>query len=179
MNNLRRMEYPAKYKKKVKLSRSTMEDLKLWLSFLDSAEEGISINRVIFRKPTITTFSDACEAGFGGFCPQTGFGWRYRFTDVENKAFAPNAKEYIASAIDMDFHLEMDPDPSPFQCIFNRNDSSSTVGWLRKSNHDPKDAPIHNEVARFHATNMLRRNVCNYSQHLTGRVECCGGLPIA
>ena len=35
-------------------------------------------------------------------------------------------------------------------------------------NHDPDDAPIHNEVAIFHARNMMRRDACNYSQHLSG-----------
>ena len=114
MKNLQRMEYLAKFKKKIKLSRSAMVDLELWLSFLESAAKGISINRVVFRKPTITTFSDASEAGIGGFCPKTGFGWRYLFTDEENKAFTLNAKEYIASAIDMDFQMDLDPGPRPF-----------------------------------------------------------------
>ena len=76
MNNLRRMEYLARFKKKVKLSRGAMDNLELWLSFLKSAAKGISINRVIFRKSTITTFSDASEAGIGGFCPKTGIRWR-------------------------------------------------------------------------------------------------------
>jgi hypothetical protein len=30
-------------------------------------------------------------------------------------------------------------------------DSSTAMGWLHKSNHDPEDAPVHSEVARFHA----------------------------
>ena len=137
MNNLRRMEYLAKFKKKIKLSRSAMDDLELWLSFLESAAKGISINRVVFRKPTITTFSDASEAGIGGFCPKTGFGWRYLFTDEENKAFTLNAKEYITSAIDMNFQMELDPDPRPFPCTLNRTNSTSSMGWLRKSNQDP------------------------------------------
>jgi hypothetical protein len=48
-----------KFKRKVKLSHGTMKYLELWLSFIKSAAAGISINRVIFRKPTIITFSDA------------------------------------------------------------------------------------------------------------------------
>ena len=52
-----------------------MDILNLWLDFLKSAEEGISINRVFFRKPTITSFSDSSELGIGGFCPKTGIGW--------------------------------------------------------------------------------------------------------
>jgi hypothetical protein len=168
MNNLRRMECLAKFKGKVKLSHGTMKDLELWLSFIESAAAGISINRVVFRKPTIITFSDASEAGIGGYCPKTGVGWRYLFTEEENKALTLNCKEYIGSAIDMDFQVEMDPDPNPFPCVLNETDSTSAMGWLRKSNHDPVDAPIHNAIARFHAINMLERNACNYSQHLPG-----------
>ena len=71
----------------------------------------------------------------------------------------------------MEIHADNDPQGSPYPCILNRSDSTSTVGWLRKSNHDPHDAPIHNEVARFHARNMMARQACNYSQHLPGRLN--------
>ena len=115
----------------------------------------------MFRKPTITTYSDASEAGIGGFCPKTGTGWRYLFTEEENKALTLNTKEYIASAIDMDFHMEFDPDPASFPCVLNWTDSTTAMGWLHKSNHDPEDAPIHNKITRYHTSNMLRRNACN------------------
>ena len=135
------MEYLAKYKTQFKLSRSTMQDIELWLIFFESATHGISITRVIFWKPTITTLSDASEAGIGGFCPKSGIAWRYLFTEEENKAFTLNAKEYITSVIDMDFHMEMDPNQAPFPCVFNMTDSTSANGWLCKSNHDPEVAP--------------------------------------
>ena len=54
---------------------------------------------------------------------------------------------------------------TPLSCILNISDSSSTFGCLRKSNHDSIYAPIHNEVARFHAHNMMASNACNYSQN--------------
>ena len=56
-------------------------------------------------------------------------------------------------------------------CILNRSDRSSTIGWLRKSNHDPTDAPIHNEVARFHARNMMASNTWNYYQYLPEKLN--------
>ena len=43
--------------KKVKLNRKMTDDLILWLEFLQSAKAGISINRIVFRKPIIATFS--------------------------------------------------------------------------------------------------------------------------
>ena len=95
MNNLRKMEYLAEFRKKVKLSHTTVEDLKLWLIFLESACRGISINRVVFRKPTIASFSDALETRIGGFCPKTGVIWRHEFSNANQAAFTLNAKEYL------------------------------------------------------------------------------------
>ena len=69
-----------------------MEDLTPWLEFLKSVKEGFSINRVIFRKPTLTTFSDSSKIGIGGFCPQTGIMWRYFFTEAERQSFTLNTK---------------------------------------------------------------------------------------
>ena len=61
--------------------------------------------------------------------------------------------------------------------MLNMTDSSTAMGWLHKSNHDPDNAPVHNEVAKSDAENMLRRHACNYSQHLSGVknvvAECC------
>ena len=51
-----------------------MDDLSLWLDFLKSAEDGISINIVIFRKPTTITFLDSTGLGIGGLCPKTDIG---------------------------------------------------------------------------------------------------------
>ena len=152
MNNLRRMETIAKSNdaQRVKLSQTTLADLDLWLEFLTSARDGISMNRVVFRKPTQITFSDSSEIGISGFSPHTGIAWRYRFTEEEAKSFTLNVKEYIASAIDMDLQAQFDTSGNPYPCILNRTDSTSTAGWLRKSNHDASERPIHNEIARWH-----------------------------
>ena len=126
---------------------------------------------MVFRKPTITTFSDSSKCGIGGFCPQTGIGCRYHFTEEEQQAFTINTKEYIASAIDMKVQSYNTKFTTLFPFILNRSDSFSTVGWLRKSNNDPINTPIHNEVARFHAHNMMARNACNHSQHFPGKLN--------
>ena len=117
------------------MSRSTREDLKLWLCFLDSAERGISINHIVFRKPNVISFTDASGAGMGGFSPTTGIAWRHRFTDAENKALTLNAKEHLASTVDMNVQLDHLPDPAPFRRIrFDRKTcrhSSSEVERFR------------------------------------------------
>ena len=171
MSNLRQTEAIARRETKVKISRRTLDDLELWLEFLDSSKYGISINRVIFRKPAITTFSYSLKCGIVSFCPQTGIGWRYHFTEEQQQAFNLNTKEYIASSIDMEVQSDNTKFITPFPRILNRSDSSSTVGCLHTSNHDPINAPIHNEVAKFYAHNMMTRKACNYSQHFPGKLN--------
>ena len=80
-------------------------------------------------------------------------------------------KEYITLAINMEIQAEHDSNPNPFPCTLNRSDSIITVRWLRKSNHNPEDAPIHSEVAGYHARNTPKRNTCNCSQYLPRRLN--------
>ena len=152
----------------VKLSDRAKADLRLWLDFLSSAKQGISLNRIVFRKPTLHSFSDASEWGIGGFSPHTGVGWRYEFTEGQHKTFTLNCKEFIGLVVDSVIQSQYDPSPCPFPCYLHWSDSTSTVGWLRKSNFLPDEQPIHDEVARFHARHMMKMNACNYSQHLPG-----------
>ena len=44
-----------------------------------------------------------------------------------------------------------DPSTCPFPCYRNWSNSVTTVGWQRKSSHDPGMAPIYDEVARYQA----------------------------
>ena len=60
-----------------------MGDLSFWLSFLKSVEKGISINRVVFCKPTIISLSDASKADMDGFYHNTGVMRRHCFMDEE------------------------------------------------------------------------------------------------
>ena len=48
MSNLCQMETIARRKTKFNISRRTLDDLDLWIEFLESAKYVISINRVIF-----------------------------------------------------------------------------------------------------------------------------------
>ena len=171
MGNLRRMETIASRTKFVKLSSTTLADLELWLEFLDSAKKGISINRIIFRKATLVSFSDASETGIGGFSPHTGIAWRCKFSKDEQQAFALNLKEHIASAVDSAAQAANDTSECPHPCHLNVTDSTTTMGWLRKSNFEEEERPIHQEISRWHARNTMSRDACNYSQHFPGKMN--------
>ena len=60
---------------------------------------------------------------------------------------------------------------TPFPWILNISDSSSTVGWLRKSNHDPIDAPHSQWGGEIPRTQHDVKDACNYSQHFPGKLN--------
>jgi len=61
MNNIRSAMYRAVSSNSyVYLDKETKEDLRLWLEFVQ-AKEGISINKIVFRKPPLQNFPDASE----------------------------------------------------------------------------------------------------------------------
>jgi hypothetical protein len=67
----------SKYKwTTLKLSKKS--DLFLILAFMDEAKKGISMNNLVFRKPTMVLRSDASEFGIGGYNLTTGKAWRYK-----------------------------------------------------------------------------------------------------
>eukprot|EP00956_Cyclotella_meneghiniana_P032130 scaffold86951_cov48-Cyclotella_meneghiniana.AAC.2 len=166
INRIRRDEQRAARHRAVKLARETKEDLKLWLQFITYAKNGISINSVIFRTPTSISISDACETGMGGYDPLSGNMWRHEFSEIEQRAFTLNTKEFLAAQISQELTLKNDP--SEFPCHLNIGDSTVAEAWMYKSNHDPEHSPIQNAIARRMASNLIERKGCNYSQHIRG-----------
>ena len=169
MSRLRSLQKTSSSANKfAKLDAATRQDLRLWLDFLSAARDGISLNRIVFRKPTLQSYSDASEFGIGGYSPSTGVAWRYEFSEAQQLAFTLNCKEYIGLVVDSVIQSKHDPSPNPFPCYLHWSDSMSTVGWMRKSNFNFGEMPVHAEIARFHARHMMKLNACHYSQHLPG-----------
>lgn len=83
-----------------------------------------------------------------------------------NAPFPLNTKEYIAAVIAALISLQNDPCEHP--CVLSLGDSSTTTSWLHKSNHVPASSPVHNEIARWHASNLLEHQASDYSQHIAG-----------
>lgn len=166
LNRLRRLEYIADRYGRAMITPRARDDLLLWIVFLNRAHRGISINSVVFRKPTLACFSDASEHGIGGYCLNTGLAWRYRFSKAERESFTLNLKEFLGSVINGMVNLPRDSSPSP--CLLSIGDSNCAAGWLHKSNFDPDLEPIHSEVAREHARTITSNDACEYSQHIPG-----------
>ena len=58
--------------KRIRLTPKIIRDLHLWLHFLSLAQDGISINLVLERRPDSIFIMDSCEYGIGGFSLKTG-----------------------------------------------------------------------------------------------------------
>ncbi|KAL9178537.1 hypothetical protein ACHAXT_001875 [Thalassiosira profunda] len=166
INRIRRAQELADKYRSIRIDDETKRDLLLWIDLLRKASGGISINNIVYRKPTCIPITDASEIGIGGYCLNSNKLWRYQFNTYEQRSFTLNAKEYIASVVGAIIALEDDSSSHP--CMASLSDSTSTVAWLHKSNHDPNSHPIHNAIARWHARNLLAANACDYSQHVPG-----------
>lgn len=161
MSRLRGFELMARHHRNVRLSAKIVADLKLWSEFLLSApHEGISLNSIVFWKPTLVSFTDASEEGMGGYCPTTGIAWRYKFSEREQRVFTLNCKEYLAVVVDLKIQLKFDSYPGQCPCYLSWCDNTTGVSWLRKSSHK-ESQPIHMAIARDHARAMMELNACN------------------
>ena len=83
LNNIEHLLTKLRRKKKnyrMKISQRVRDDLSLSLLFLDRAHEGINMNLIVFRRPTIIHIGDASEHGMGAFALH-GRAWRYLIPD--------------------------------------------------------------------------------------------------
>lgn len=148
------------------LTSEQRNDLVLWIEFLDMALQGISMNNLVFRKPTRIGRSDASTHGIGGFSATSGVAWRWALPESYRDRASLNALEFLASYITiwMDIHHGNAPKES---CFLAQADSTSAAGWLRKSNFCDDD-PFHLGIARAAASLVMGHGSCLYSQWFPG-----------
>ena len=74
LGRLRQAEFTAKQKRgrPIIFNREQLDDLRLWLQFINIAGNGISMNLISYRAPTRILKADACEHGVGGYSLKTG-----------------------------------------------------------------------------------------------------------
>jgi hypothetical protein len=90
-------------KQQIVLHQSELDDLALWLEFLDHAKVGISLNKITIQHPARISWSDACPYGIGGY-NLGGFAWRIKIPEMSplqgdkrfNKLF-----EFIGKAVNV------------------------------------------------------------------------------
>jgi hypothetical protein len=115
------------------ISQDEVEDLDLWLLFLEKAHAGISMNRITIRKPSKLCWSDSCPFGIGDFL-LLGRAWRVRVPtsspiwgeDISNKVL-----EFLGRMITVWLViLECTENGSEQDCILAIGDNTSAIGCM-------------------------------------------------
>jgi hypothetical protein len=150
------------------LSITEKTDLHLTISFLDMARDGISINNIVYRKPTKIYRSDASEFGLGGYNITSGEAWRFEIPIDCRLRTSLNSLEFIACMITIWVDI-LNNKIIQEDCILSQTDSTTANGWLRKSNFSESD----DEVAQLTTARQLAKLVmnsrsCLYSQWFAG-----------
>jgi hypothetical protein len=150
------------------LRHTEKSDLHLMKTFIDKAMMGISLNNVVFRKPTHIYRSDASEFGLGGYNLITGHSWRFELPLDCRLRSSLNSLEFIACIINIWIDIIVGDVP-PESCFLSQTDSSTATGWLRKSNFaDESETAVQLTSARQLVSLVMNTDSCLYSQWFAG-----------
>ena len=171
-SNIRHAQILADRRKhNIKLSRRVKEDLKLAINFLDKAEQGFSMNTVVFRKPEKYFICDASEYGLGGFSTE-GRAWTWEIPQEFKGRAHINVLEYMAQLISIWTDM-MEGNIGKQDCILAMGDNTSAMGWLKRSNFrqlDDEDESwlVKQCIGRKLAELILNSETVLYKQWLQG-----------
>ena len=172
MSRLREALRRSKNRRSFKLNLSVIEDLKLMLFFLNEASKGIDMNLLVYRKPTKVYRSDSCPAGLGGYSSD-GYAWRWYIPEWLRYRASNNLLEHIGGIITPWVDI-LAGRLSPGDCCLSMGDSTTSEGWLRKSNFkedgdEPIQATCRLEVCRDDAKRKMENKIMGYSQWFAGK----------
>jgi len=138
------------------------------INFLSKAASGISINNVVYRKPTQIYRSDASEFGIGGYNLVSGRAWRFKVPFDCRLKTSLNSLEFIACMITIWVDICSEEIKSE-DCILSQTDSTYAFGWLRKSNFvNELNMQVQLTTARQLANLVIDHDCCLYSQWFAG-----------
>jgi hypothetical protein len=165
LGHLQRALYAAVHRP-VTLKPDQRANLLLWKGFLLKAHSGISLILLTYRLLTHIGRSDACEHSIGGFSVTTGVAWQWEIPLHLRWQATLSSLEFLVAYVQLCMDIEVGKAP-PGSCFLSQTDSTSTAGWLRKSNVDDAE-PLHLELARATATMTMGHESCLYSQWFAG-----------
>ncbi|NER25730.1 MAG: hypothetical protein F6J96_34575 [Symploca sp. SIO1C2] len=174
LNELRRRVDPSKRRsrEKIRLSRSEIEDLKLWIDFLQVARSGISLNLLTVRNPSALAWSDSCPYGLGGYTLR-GWAWRIRIpktSPIYGLNSANNVLEFLGMAVSILLMIE-ETKGEPHPCLMALGDNTSAIGWIFKTGRLRKGSIYYQaakEIARHITREAMKAGVQICAQHLKG-----------
>jgi hypothetical protein len=173
MSRLRSLMHKAKNRRSINLNEESEEDLKFHLSLLENAHKGISMNLITYRTKIDRGYrSDACPAGLGGYS-NLGRAWRWYIPKNLQFRATLNMLEHVGAIIGPWIDILEDNLP-PFTCILSQTDSTTSAGWLKKSNFkesaDESKAMTKAKLkmSREHALRLMQYKIKDYSQWFPG-----------
>ena len=79
-----------------------------------------------------------------------------------------NTLEFLASYLGLAMELLFGPAPTPFEVFLSQGDSTSAIGWMRKSSFSDA-TPTQMAIARAMAVLLMDHNLVHYSRCFPGR----------
>ena len=105
--------------------------------------KGVPINNIVFVKPSVTLWFNACEYGIVVYIAN-GLAWRWKITDAWHGKLTLNLLELLASAVTIYMTILQLEQGSHIMAF---TDSSSALGWMQKASFDPVNTESHDAVA--------------------------------
>ena len=158
-------------------------DLRLLKRVLELANDGISMNNLVYRKPTHPSRVDACPFGIGGYSVRRGgIAWRWYLPEELLFRASVNLLEHLAHIVQIWYEI-LCGSLRKGDCALVMGDSTTSTGWYKKSNFDvdpelnpegtsktmaPIEAEVRNDVCRHHALTVLENEIVEYAQWFKG-----------
>ena len=173
MSRIRQLMHKSKNRRFINISNEVEKDLIFHTEILKIASQGISMNLLTYRKIQRVYRSDACPAGLGGYSTM-GRAWRFYIPHWLQFRATLNMLEHLAAIIGPWIDMIEGTLP-PFTCILSMTDSTTTSGWLRKSNFQESTNESTEmtraklEFSRGHALRMMKNKCTDYTQWFPGK----------
>ena len=147
LNNIRNLQIKAETKSHaVSIPKGVVKDLQLAKQFIKRAHEGINMNLITFRKPTLIFIGDASEHGLGGF-DNNGRAWRYHIPEELQGRAHINLLEFLTQVVGIWLAVE-EGRLQRLDCVLAMGDSTTALGWLRRANFKASDENNEDWVAK-------------------------------
>ena len=173
LNNIRSLQIKAsRSNHNVHVSKNAIAELQLARSFLKRAHQGVSMNCIVFRKPTHVYLGDASEHGLGGFSVKTGKAWRYLIPVKLRGRAHINLLEFLVQVVSIWIDM-LDGAIYSQDCLLAMGDNTTAAGWckrtnFRENNEADTDWMVKQKVARKLASLVLDKEAVLYTQWFKG-----------
>lgn len=178
LNRLRCLFEKAKRRRHaVTVTNDCLADCRLLQLYIRRAHDGISMNSLIYQRPSVVYISDSCPHGLGGYNSE-GRAWRWYIPCELLYRATNNLLEHIASIITVWTDI-IENKLRPEDCILSLTDSSTSEGWHHKTNFktdpaeedcdlNPIEAQVRTDISRHFAELCVTNKIVHYAQWFPG-----------